>query len=148
MISILDTGSQCVTTADSPQNPSSQCMFPFNFDGQTFNECLRDFETGNYWCPTTLDENGEYISNEGNWGFCDPLTCPPLQAIQRAELPPKRIAETTTPNVPSTATVAEIITTSPIVATRQARQGNLYHLSTISYSCLIICLKKQQPILY
>ena len=115
-----DTDSQCLTTANSPQNPSSQCLFPFNFDGQEFNECLKDFNTGNFWCPTELEDNGDYIPNEDKWGFCG-SSCPPLKVSRRAELPPKIIVETTT-DVPLTAKIAEILKNI------QARQGNEFIL--------------------
>jgi hypothetical protein len=50
-----------------------QCVFPFTFRGQTFNQCTL---VGNNpgetepWCSTAVNANGVHISGQGNWGFC------------------------------------------------------------------------------
>ena len=58
--------SECMTTPESPLNPNSPCILPFKIYGQLQHECLVDVTTGRHWCPTKVDENGEYNFGEGN----------------------------------------------------------------------------------
>ena len=67
-----------MTTPESPLNPNSPCILPFKLYGQLQHECLVDVTTGRHWCPTKVDENGEYNFGEGNYGFCT-SKCPPLR---------------------------------------------------------------------
>ena len=67
---------QCSTSSDSPINPNTPCVFPFKIAGDIQKQCLPDVTTGNFWCPTKVNDNGEYTSGQGQWGFCSP-SCPP-----------------------------------------------------------------------
>ena len=67
---------QCFTSSDSPNNPNTPCVFPFKVAGEIHNQCSLDFNTGNFWCPTKVDDSGEYTYGQGQWGFCSP-SCPP-----------------------------------------------------------------------
>ena len=43
------------------------CVFPFIYKGQTYNECTKE-ESINRWCATSVMENGEVITN--HWEDC------------------------------------------------------------------------------
>jgi hypothetical protein len=47
------------------------CVFPFRFNGVTYNGCTED-EDGR-WCSTKTDERGNHVT--GNWGICS-SNCP------------------------------------------------------------------------
>ena len=55
---------------------------PFKDAGVLHEECLRDVTTGNFWCPTQLNDEQEYVHGQGNWGFCSP-SCPPFEETKR-----------------------------------------------------------------
>jgi len=51
-----------------------QCVFPFKFNGKTYNKCTTDeSKDGQPWCAFRVDKNGEAI--KGKWANCDP-GCP------------------------------------------------------------------------
>jgi len=55
------------------------CVFPFKFQGVTYNGCA-DWEyggenTGKTWCSTSTDLSGEHRDGGGHWALC-PLSCP------------------------------------------------------------------------
>ena len=47
------------------------CIFPFQYLGQTFNNCtiLKDPEN-KPWCSTKVDEDGTHVTSGGFWGHC------------------------------------------------------------------------------
>ena len=61
----------CITNGGP--SPYVPCIFPFTFDGITYNQCALD--TDGYWCSTKVDSSGEHI--EGHWGSCDE-NCPKI----------------------------------------------------------------------
>jgi len=69
--------SQCVTVSGPAAGQS--CVFPFKFQGVTYNGCA-DWEyggenTGKTWCSTSTDLSGEHRDGGGHWALC-PLSCP------------------------------------------------------------------------
>ena len=51
------------------------CIFPFEYKGKTYYECIQKIfgnNDNNYWCPTELDFNN---NQPYNWGRCGP-NCP------------------------------------------------------------------------
>ena len=55
---------------ESTEYPSSQCIFPYEYKGKTYYECVKgvfgyDFDD-NFWCPTVLDPDNQPY----NWGRC------------------------------------------------------------------------------
>lgn len=65
----------CRTTSDS-RNPGAKCVFPFKFKGKTYNGCPPDLANpGRGWCSTQTDSNGNHVSGQGNYGFCE-NSCP------------------------------------------------------------------------
>jgi len=66
------TQAQACTTngGDSPNVP---CIFPFRFNGVTYNQCALDSD--GYWCSTKVNSSGEHIGGQGNWGTCSE-SCP------------------------------------------------------------------------
>ena len=61
----------------SGADPNKPCIFPFKFDGQTWNTCTNvDDPSGPYWCSTKVDDQGNHIGGQGNWGNCDGSKCP------------------------------------------------------------------------
>ena len=63
---------QCVT-----DNTNSSCILPFKVDGILHDRCLPDLNTGKYWCPTSVNQEQEYVAGTSKWGFCS-QSCPPL----------------------------------------------------------------------
>ena len=83
VISITGTliDSQCFTTSDSPDK-NAQCIFPWKFNGILKQECITETDPDDrHWCSTKVDDDLEHIGGEGNWGFCSPTSCPPLNSI-------------------------------------------------------------------
>ena len=58
--------SNCATNGGPSSNVS--CIFPFKFNGVTYNECALDSD--GYWCSTKVDSSGVHIGGQGNWGIC------------------------------------------------------------------------------
>ena len=45
------------------------CLFPFTFDGKTYDACTDETDPdGRFWCSTKVDRSGNHIIN--NWGYC------------------------------------------------------------------------------
>ena len=62
---------------ESTEYPSSQCIFPYEYKGKTYYECvsgLFGYQDKNFWCPTDLD----YDNQPYNWGRCGE-NCPSAQ---------------------------------------------------------------------
>ena len=86
---------QCMTTPESPLNPSKPCILPFKLYGKLHHECLIDVTTGNHWCPTELGDDGEFNFGEGKYGHCS-LSCPPFIS-NTVDRPKSRIPIATPP---------------------------------------------------
>ena len=59
----------------SGPSPNEPCIFPFKFNGITFDECTTESNTeGNLtpWCSTFVNNFGRHVSETGNWGNCGP----------------------------------------------------------------------------
>ena len=56
----------CETNGGDDAN--QQCVFPFSYEGVTYEHCTSVGNNGTQWCSTEVDENGEYVS--GKWGNC------------------------------------------------------------------------------
>ena len=56
----------CETNGGDDAN--QQCVFPFSYEGVTYEDCTSVGNNGTDWCSTEVDENGEYVS--GKWGNC------------------------------------------------------------------------------
>merc|ERR1712210_252690 len=51
------------------------CVFPFTWQGKTFNSCTKEGDDqGKLWCSTMVDQAGIHIAGQGQYGFCAP-TC-------------------------------------------------------------------------
>jgi hypothetical protein len=58
------------------------CIFPFQYNGQTFTECITiDDPELKLWCSTKVDEVGEHVRDGGFWGHCGP-ECEENKTIQ------------------------------------------------------------------
>jgi len=70
-LATIGTAAQrCYTTQES-NNPNVACVFPFIYQGTTYYECTRDSDPeGKRWCATKVDEEGFYIENSGQYGYC------------------------------------------------------------------------------
>ena len=54
---------------ESTEYPSSPCIFPYEYKGKTFYECIEGLfgeQDSNFWCPTKL----YYDNQPNNWGRC------------------------------------------------------------------------------
>jgi len=71
--------SGCMTV--DGEDPNQQCVFPFNFDGVTYDGCI--FVGTAYpgetrpWCSTQTDGNGDHVMGQGKWGYCS-AECPAI----------------------------------------------------------------------
>ena len=61
------TNNSCRTTS-GPDVLGRNCVFPFIYYGQMYQECIDMHNYGIPWCPTELDYDGKYI--DGKWGNC------------------------------------------------------------------------------
>jgi len=56
----------------SGPSPNQPCIFPFTWNGKTYNGCPIDPEdSSERWCSTKVDSNGNHITGQGNWGHCN-----------------------------------------------------------------------------
>ncbi len=52
-------------------NVTKQCIFPFYYNDTKYSGCIADEKTnGKFWCPTNVDDDGNYINGGGYWGHC------------------------------------------------------------------------------
>ncbi len=71
------TSQRCTkTNLEGPQKNRS-CIFPFtvthNHLNFTYNECTGNHEIpGRLWCSTKVDDFGNHVINQTEWGYCDP----------------------------------------------------------------------------
>ena len=57
-------------------DPNAPCIFPFKFNGKTYNSCTLDnYKENRAWCSTMVDETGKHVSGRKKWGVCGP-DCP------------------------------------------------------------------------
>ena len=62
----------------SGADPNKPCIFPFTFNGETHYGCIWDPNDSSApaWCSTNVDDEGNHIGDQGNWGNCDGSKCP------------------------------------------------------------------------
>ena len=68
--------SECVTNEGA--SPNLKCIFPFFYNGKNKTTCTWDSSelTNNKpWCSTLVDETGNHVGGQGEWGNCGP-GCP------------------------------------------------------------------------
>ena len=66
-----DISNECLGDNGEP------CIFPFNYQGQTFDECTTfDANAGKAWCAVAVKENGDMSS----WKNCIMASCAGLQS--------------------------------------------------------------------
>ena len=52
------------------------CKLPFTYKGKTYTKCTYDESyIGKPWCSVKVNETGDHVENEGNWGYCNEF-CP------------------------------------------------------------------------
>ena len=52
----------------SGPSPNMSCIFPFKYNGITYQKCTNDGDKG--WCATSVDESGELVDFT-KYGFCE-----------------------------------------------------------------------------
>jgi len=63
-------------TKDGPTAGGKACVFPFSFDGVTYNGCPSwPADASETWCSTKVDTAGNHVTGGGNFGFCS-ADCP------------------------------------------------------------------------
>ena len=61
----------CNVTNDEGPQKNTPCVFPFRIKGTIYKECTNEKDPDNkFWCSTKVDENGEHIGGQENFGFC------------------------------------------------------------------------------
>ena len=65
-----DNGDKCMT--DGGADPNKPCIFPLKFNGGTHYACIWDpmDSSAAAWCSTKVDDQGNHIGGQGNWGNC------------------------------------------------------------------------------
>jgi len=67
--SVIVKGDNCFTV---DKNPNVPCVFPFTYRGIKYTGCTRvSDKAGKRWCATNVDENGFYINNSKQYGYCE-----------------------------------------------------------------------------
>ena len=68
---------QCETVrTEGGTGRPEQCVFPFSYNGQTYNECITvNDPQGKPWCSVEVDRNGVHVSNRARWGHCNRRKC-------------------------------------------------------------------------
>ena len=52
----------------NPPEANKSCVFPFTYLGSNYTTCTeQESPSGEAWCATKVDDNGDYI---GKWGYC------------------------------------------------------------------------------
>ena len=70
------SSAECTATFKNKKGieKTKQCIFPFKFNGKTYNKCTKDeSENGQPWCAFKVNRRGEVV--KGKWADCDP-GCP------------------------------------------------------------------------
>ena len=62
----------CQTVPGKGKDPNKKCAFPFIWNGESHNSCIKDINLGN-WCSTSVDKDGQHV--KGKWGVCS-SSCP------------------------------------------------------------------------
>ena len=61
-------------SSDCKTLKGNSCVFPFIYDGETYNCCtVKDSYKGASWCATEVNEDGEVL--EGKLGNCEEDVC-------------------------------------------------------------------------
>ena len=69
------TGPDACYTISGP-DANKPCIFPFRHDGVTHNTCtLASTSDNKPWCSTLVDDSGNHVKGQGNFGDCGP-ECP------------------------------------------------------------------------
>merc|ERR1712173_579491 len=62
------------TTVSGPAS-GKPCVFPFTWQGKTFTSCTKEGDDqGKLWCSTMVDQAGNHVAGQGQYGFCS-QTC-------------------------------------------------------------------------
>lgn len=58
---------KCATVGSAGVGEGHACVFPFTYEGATYETCTAD-RTHHLWCSTKTDSNGRHV--KGHWGHC------------------------------------------------------------------------------
>ena len=65
---------ECYTVSGPGAN--KPCIFPFRYNGVSYNTCTLDAADENKpWCSTLVDDNNNHVPGGGHYGDCGPK-CP------------------------------------------------------------------------
>jgi hypothetical protein len=73
-LTIATTGAslRCAKTGLGGPQENRSCIFPFTIENTTYNECTRNHDRfGRFWCSTKVDDFGNHVTLEDEWGYCD-----------------------------------------------------------------------------
>merc|ERR1719219_1688494 len=63
------------TTDGGEAGPDQLCVFPYHFNGNTYNTCTWDYAEQTEhkaWCSTAVNDTGHHRGGQGKWGTCGP----------------------------------------------------------------------------
>ena len=64
--------STCNCTTSHGPDANKPCVFPFKFNGVVERCCTTRGDASNgAWCSTKVDDEGNHIGGQGNWGNCE-----------------------------------------------------------------------------
>ena len=72
-LALLTSAQKCSVTQerDPGQVETVPCVFPFTWQGKTFNSCTKEGDDqGKLWCSTMVDQAGNHVTGQGQYGFC------------------------------------------------------------------------------
>ena len=60
---------ECKTV--SGPKPNVLCIFPFKYEGNSYNFCPIDpVDPNKHWCSTKVDSSGQHVAGSGEYGTC------------------------------------------------------------------------------
>ena len=63
--------SESCSVIEKKSHEVKECIFPFQFSGQTFTRCTTQKDPEQKpWCSTKVDAEGNHVTAGGYWGHC------------------------------------------------------------------------------
>ena len=76
-ILIHDEGNTKPCTTNGGADPNRPCVFPFMYNGITYQTCTDANRDGVLWCATKVNQDMSHL----NWGTCNPDCSPGMYSL-------------------------------------------------------------------